>query len=79
MDRSSVSSSHGRFIGDRKSCSSTKAQRHLDIETEKRINDTLRQLHITRVAVAHRPETIKAADRVFSIGRTAAFAKHIGA
>jgi hypothetical protein len=35
---------------------------------ERRINDTLRQLQITRVAVAHRPETIKAAGRVFSLG-----------
>ena len=40
---------------------------HLDVEMERRINDTLRQLEITRVAVAHRPETIRAADRVFSL------------
>jgi ATP-binding cassette, subfamily B, bacterial CvaB/MchF/RaxB len=40
---------------------------HLDVEMERRINDTLRQLEITRVAIAHRPETIRAADRVFSL------------
>jgi ATP-binding cassette, subfamily B, bacterial CvaB/MchF/RaxB len=40
---------------------------HLDVEMERRINDTLRQLKITRVAIAHRPETIRAADRVFSL------------
>ena len=40
---------------------------HLDVEMERRINDTLRQLKITRVAVAHRPDTIRAADRVFSL------------
>ncbi len=46
---------------------------HLDVDMERRINDTLRQLHVTRVAVAHRPEMIKAADRVFSIGKAVAF------
>jgi ATP-binding cassette, subfamily B, bacterial CvaB/MchF/RaxB len=40
---------------------------HLDVAMERRINETLRQLRITRVAVAHRPETIAAADRVFSL------------
>lgn len=40
---------------------------HLDVEMERRINDTLRRLQITRIVVAHRPETIRAADRVWSI------------
>jgi ATP-binding cassette subfamily B protein RaxB len=40
---------------------------HLDVEMERRINDTLRQLQITRVAIAHRPETIRSANRVFSL------------
>jgi len=39
------------------------------VEMERRINNTLRQLNITRVAVAHRPETIAAADRVFSLAK----------
>jgi ATP-binding cassette subfamily B protein RaxB len=38
---------------------------------EARINDTLRRLAITRVIVAHRPETLRAADRVVTIGRRA--------
>jgi ATP-binding cassette subfamily B protein RaxB len=42
---------------------------HLDIEMERRINDTLRELKITRVVIAHRPETIRAADRVFSLDK----------
>jgi ATP-binding cassette subfamily B protein RaxB len=42
---------------------------HLDIAMERRINETLRQLRITRVSVAHRPETINAADRILSIER----------
>src|SRR5215470_6900328 len=40
---------------------------HLDVEMERRINDTLRQQKITRVAIAHRPDTLRAADRVFSL------------
>jgi ATP-binding cassette subfamily B protein RaxB len=42
---------------------------HLDIDRERHINDTLRRLEITRISVAHRPETIRAADRVFRIGQ----------
>src|SRR5262249_41222689 len=42
---------------------------HLDVAMERQINATLRQLAITRVAIAHRPETIGAADRVFSLER----------
>jgi ATP-binding cassette, subfamily B, bacterial CvaB/MchF/RaxB len=40
---------------------------HLDVAMERRINDTLRKLKITRVSVAHRPETIGAADEVFTL------------
>ena len=41
---------------------------HLDVETERQINATLRRLEITRVSIAHRPETIRAGDRVLMIG-----------
>ena len=44
---------------------------HLDVEMERRINETLRQLKITRIAIAHRPETIRAADRVFALEKAA--------
>ena len=37
---------------------------HLDVERERRINDYLRQLSVTRIVVAHRPDTIASADRV---------------
>ncbi len=40
---------------------------HLDVRTEKRIAQTLRYLKTTRVLVAHRPETIRAADRVIQL------------
>lgn len=40
------------------------ATSHLDIARERRVNDAIKALHITRVIVAHRPETIASADRV---------------
>jgi ATP-binding cassette subfamily B protein RaxB len=40
------------------------ATAHLDAERESRINEYLRSLAITRLVVAHRLETIAAADRV---------------
>ena len=42
---------------------------HLDVELEQRINASLKRLSITRISVAHRPETMKAADRVFHVDR----------
>lgn len=36
----------------------------LDIERERMVNQSVRQLQLTRVIVAHRPETIASADRV---------------
>jgi ATP-binding cassette subfamily B protein RaxB len=36
----------------------------LDIERERLVNQAVRQLRLTRVIVAHRPETIASADRV---------------
>ena len=40
---------------------------HLDVETEKAVNAALSQLAITRLVVAHRPETLRAAARVVSL------------
>ncbi|ETX05783.1 MAG: hypothetical protein ETSY2_20920, partial [Candidatus Entotheonella gemina] len=40
------------------------ATSHLDIEREKAVNDAVRALPVTRILVAHRPETIHSADRV---------------
>ena len=36
----------------------------LDVERERLVNQAVRQLRLTRVIVAHRPETIASADRV---------------
>ena len=43
------------------------ATSHLDTENEKRINQHIQNLSITRVIIAHRPETIAMADRVFKL------------
>ena len=40
---------------------------HLDVETEKAVNAALSQLVITRLVVAHRPETLRAAGRVITL------------
>lgn len=41
------------------------ATSHLDLERERLVNDAIRHLSITRIIIAHRPETIASVDRVF--------------
>jgi ATP-binding cassette subfamily B protein RaxB len=43
------------------------ATSHLDLVCESAINDALKRLNITRIVVAHRPETIRAAHRVIKL------------
>lgn len=43
------------------------ATSHLDIDTEQRINQHIAAMHITRVIVAHRPQTIAMADRIIEL------------
>ncbi|HVK99533.1 MAG TPA: peptidase domain-containing ABC transporter [Dongiaceae bacterium] len=40
------------------------ATSHLDVAREKQVNEAIRQLKLTRIIIAHRPETIASADRV---------------
>jgi len=40
------------------------ATSHLDVACEKLVNEAVRALHVTKVIIAHRPETIASADRV---------------
>ncbi|EEE46742.1 peptidase domain-containing ABC transporter [Roseibium alexandrii] len=40
---------------------------HLDVETERAVNNSTSNLGMTRIIVAHRPETIEMADRVLMI------------
>ncbi|RYF67996.1 MAG: peptidase domain-containing ABC transporter, partial [Comamonadaceae bacterium] len=50
------------------------ATSHLDIERERQVNRAVQTLRLTRIVVAHRPETIASADRVVVLkdGRVAA-------
>jgi ATP-binding cassette subfamily B protein RaxB len=43
------------------------ATSHLDAFTENRIHQALRDMHITRVIVAHRRETLATADRIIQL------------
>lgn len=43
------------------------ATSHLDVALEKKINEAIKKQTITRIVVAHRPETIAAADRVLTL------------
>lgn len=44
------------------------ATSHLDVKREREVNEALRYVRATRIVIAHRPETIRAADRVIVIG-----------
>jgi ATP-binding cassette subfamily B protein RaxB len=50
---------------------------HLDVEREREVNHHLTRLGITRIVIAHRPETIAAADRIVALtgGRLVEMAK----
>jgi ATP-binding cassette, subfamily B, bacterial CvaB/MchF/RaxB len=43
------------------------ATSHLDTSNEAKINEHIRQLNITRIIVAHRPQTIRSAQRVLAL------------
>ncbi|MEA1062451.1 peptidase domain-containing ABC transporter [Erwinia sp. HR93] len=47
------------------------ASSHLDVEKEMLINNAVRQMKITRIIIAHRPETIRSADRVIALNNGA--------
>jgi ATP-binding cassette subfamily B protein RaxB len=47
------------------------ATSHLDIFNERHVNEAIRGLALTRIIVAHRPETIAMADRVIELPRGA--------
>jgi ATP-binding cassette subfamily B protein RaxB len=45
------------------------ATSNLDVGRERQVNSGLRGLEMTRIVIAHRPETIKACDRVIELGQ----------
>lgn len=44
------------------------ATSHLDVFNEQRVNQAIAGLNLTRIVVAHRPETIASAGRLISLG-----------
>jgi ATP-binding cassette subfamily B protein RaxB len=40
------------------------ATSHLDVATEQKVNDEIARMNITRILIAHRPETIASANRI---------------
>jgi ATP-binding cassette, subfamily B, bacterial CvaB/MchF/RaxB len=53
----------------------------LDVQKERAVNDAIRALNLTRVIIAHRPETIASADRVIVLqaGRVAQDLRRVAA
>jgi ATP-binding cassette subfamily B protein RaxB len=45
------------------------ATSHLDVAREREINTLIKRLKITRLVLAHRPETLASADRVIVLGK----------
>lgn len=45
------------------------ATSHLDVTNESIVNDNIKSMNITRVLVAHRPETVRSADRVIDLAQ----------
>lgn len=45
------------------------ATSHLDVARESAINNAIRQMNITRIIIAHRPETIRSADRIILLSQ----------
>ena len=43
------------------------ATSHLDVERERQVNEAIKRLPVTRITIAHRPETINMADRVIDL------------
>ncbi|CAN0617476.1 putative microcin-H47 secretion/processing ATP-binding protein MchF [Burkholderia multivorans] len=54
------------------------ATSHLDVERERLINDAVRAMNITRIIIAHRPETIRSADRVIQLAQGSAHELDVG-
>ena len=43
------------------------ATSHLDIQKEQEVNENLNKLNITKIIIAHRPETIASAERIIAL------------
>lgn len=52
------------------------ATSHLDVAMERQVNQAIKTLNITRIVIAHRPETIAHADRVIELFEGSARSRH---
>lgn len=43
------------------------ATSHLDVDSERLVNKSISSLRLTRIIIAHRPETIRSADRILTL------------
>ena len=43
------------------------ATSNLDVQLEHHVNNAIKQLNMTRIIIAHRPETIRSADRIVQL------------
>lgn len=48
------------------------ATSHLDVEREHAVNEAIRRMALTRIVIAHRPETIASADRIIDFSKDGA-------
>lgn len=48
------------------------ATSHLDISREKEVNESIKRMNVTRIIIAHRPETIASADRTYILSNLTA-------
>lgn len=48
------------------------ASSHLDVDRERNINEAIKNMHVTRIIIAHRPETICSADRIILLNQKSA-------
>ena len=46
------------------------ATSHLDVTRERQVNEAVKQLKLTRIIIAHRPETIASCERVVVLGQS---------
>jgi ATP-binding cassette subfamily B protein RaxB len=52
------------------------ATSHLDVACEQLVNDSVAALKLTKVVIAHRPDTIRMAGRVITLGKTSGTTPH---
>ena len=68
--RSSAFCSPARSTRSRDMLVLDEATSHLDVTRERQVNEAIKQLKLTRIIIAHRPETIASCERVVVLGQS---------